>query len=285
MKIAIIGAGGKMGSLFTKQLKDEHELYIYDKNKESISQLLNYAKSIDTDKLNLVDLVIITVPLKDTSKVINRVARYMRKSSTLLEISSIKYQVYQTLKRVASRYDLNVISLHPLFGPGIQSFNNANILFIPVINEEYEYNLAKSIFQNANMIKINYKDHDRYMAIILGLTHLTNLVMANILIKEDYSSLKELSSTTFKLQTILIESIMNDSPSLSIQLIMLNPYMRKYISLYKKVTEKVYEDIINNNDKHLVKIYKDTKDRLAISADLEQSYRLMYSILREVNKL
>ncbi len=285
MKIAIIGAGGKMGALFTRQLKDEHELYIYDKNKESIKQLLNYAKCIDIDKLNLVDLVIITVPLKDTSKVIKSVAKYMRKSSTLLEISSIKYQVYRTLKRVASRYNLNVISLHPLFGPGIQSFNNANILFIPVINEEYEYNLAKSIFHNANIIKINYKDHDKYMAIILGLTHLTNLIMANILIKEDYNSLKELSGTTFKLQTILIESVMNDSPSLSIPLIMLNPYMRKYISLYKKITEKVYEDIINNNDKHLVKMYKDTKDKLAINADLEQSYRLMYSILKEVNKL
>ncbi len=285
MKIAIIGAGGRMGSLFTKQLKDDHELYIYDKNRESIKPLLNYAKSIEIKELDIIDLVIITVPLKDTSKVMNNIAKYMRRSSILLEISSIKYDVYKTLKSIAERYNLNVLSLHPLFGHGIQSFNNANILFIPIIDEEFEYRVAKAIFYNANIIRIDHKEHDKCMAIILGLTHLTNLIMANLLLKEDYKMLKGLSSTTFRLQTILMESIMNDMPSLSIPLIMLNPYMKRYITLYKKITDRVYNDISNKRYKHLTNMYKDTKDKLAMNADLERSYKLMYSVLKSINNL
>lgn len=274
MKIAIIG-GGKMGSLLINYLKDEHEVYVYDKDLAKIKRL--DAKRIRLEELKTMDFVIIAVPLELTSDVIEDVARYMSKGSKLMEISSIKYYSYRSLIKVGKRYDLHVLSIHPLFGEGLRSFKDAKIILIPI--NEGDYGFVKELFKDAKIIEMNVKEHDKAMAIVLGLTHLSNFIIGKTIINEDYERLKEIGGTTFRLQSILLESVMNDPPSLSVPL-MIHPSMKRYVKRFKKIVDDVYNDIINEDREHLAKSYKHTRDKFS---DVDKSYRLMYDMLSKLN--
>ena len=75
--------------------------------------------------------------------------------------------------------------------------------------------VAKTLFDGANFVTIDAVEHDKKIAVILGLTHLLNLVFANIISKDEKIALTEkMSGTTFKVQKILAESIMTESPEL-----------------------------------------------------------------------
>ncbi len=284
MKIAVIGSG-RMGSFFARYfMSNDHEVYVYDRDKGKMDILLKEgAEEISLDQLRGMDLVMIAVSLEHTRSVIRDIARYMRSNATLVEISSIKQGVYNILKMIHKRYNINPLSIHPLFGQGIRSLESARIILIPVINPIQEHDLAKKLFLNARIIEMDQREHDRSMAIILGLTHLTNLVIAKVILEEDYAKLKEIGGTTYRLQSILVESIMNDDPNLSIALLLLNRFMKRYAKRFMKEVEHTCNAIINGDAKYLLNSYKATRDRLAKKSNIEESYRLMYTILEELN--
>ena len=96
--------------------------------------------------------------------------------------------------------------------------------------------LQKRYFPDGNFVTIDSTEHDKKIAMILGLTHLINIAFANILAKDDKISLTEkMAGTTFKAQKILAESIMTESPEL-IETIISNPEIRK-------VAEEFWKDV------------------------------------------
>lgn len=272
MKIAIVGAGGKMGSLFTRYFANKHDVYAYDKDRESIRGY----NLIEVDELHKMDVVIIAVPLEHTGRVIDDIARYMSKDSRLIEISSIKHYSYRSLIR-AKRYGIKVSSIHPLFGEGLQSFDGAKIILIPINDDDHEF--IKGLFEEAEIIEMDVKEHDKSMAIVLGLIHLSNFVIAKTIVNEDYNRLKEIGGTTFRLQSVLLEGIMNDPPSLSIPL-MINPSMKRYAKKFKKVVDDICNAIIDEDRKYLSNSYKHTRDKFS---SLDESYRLMYELIDKLN--
>lgn len=57
------------------------------------------------------------------------------------------------------------------------------------------------MFEGANFVTIDAVEHDKKIAVILGLTHLMNLVFANIVSKDEKMILTEkMSGTTFRVQ-------------------------------------------------------------------------------------
>ena len=59
--------------------------------------------------------------------------------------------------------------------------------------------LPKTLFPDGNFVTIDSTEHDKKIAMILGLTHLINIAFANILAKDDKISLTEkMAGTTFQ---------------------------------------------------------------------------------------
>ena len=113
--------------------------------------------------------------------------------------------------------------------------------------------LLQKIFEGANFVTIDANEHDKKIAVILGLTHLVNLVFANIISKDEKITLTEkMSGTTFKAQKILSESILTESPEL-IETIIANPEIRKFAEEFWKdigrlltaVQEGKTEEVVN----------------------------------------
>lgn len=280
--ISIIGAGGKMGSWFMKYFsrKSDTKVFAYDKNilwkpPENVT-LGESAESCAREA----DLVIVCVPITVAPKVIKRCALSMKSGATLAEISSIKSKTFFTLKKYSKR--LVPLCIHPMFGPGASNIRDEKILLIPVQNKKIESETLSSLIRGSEIVVLpSAHVHDKYMAIILGVTYFANLIFANLLSKKDILYLEKISGTFFRVQLLLILGILSDDPDLVVSIISQNAYTKKCISEYLDEAEKLRSTLKGmNRDKNLLREILAAKSIFGQSFDLQKSYKKIYAIFR-----
>ena len=260
---------------FSKRCKS---LLVYDirSNQLHSQSGITVCKSLD-ECVALSDIVIICVPLDETRRMIQKCAPLMRSGASLIEISSIKYNTFRTLKKISRR--INLLCIHPMFGPGSVKHNTQKILMIPVKNEKRELSILNDLFVNIKIIVINdWKTHDKYMSILLSLAYYINILFAQSLTDQDIPSLKSLSGTSFAIQSLLSESMLTDEPSLITSLFTENPFV---IDLVRKYNSQAaaFAEYINLRDKRKIKsLIEDTKDALSKNIDFGTSYSKLYDI-------
>jgi prephenate dehydrogenase len=280
--ISIIGAGGKMGTWFMRYFsrKSDTKVFAYDKNvlwnpPENVT-LSESAESCAREA----DLVIICVPIAVAPKVIKRCALSMKSGATLAEISSIKTKTFFTLKKYSKR--VIPLCIHPMFGPGASNIRDARILLIPVQNEKMESEALSSLIRGSEIVIIpSAQVHDKYMAIILGITYFANLIFANILSKEEILFLEKISGSFFRVQLLLILGILSDDPDLIASIISQNAYTEKYISEYLDEAETLRSTLEGmNRDKDLLRNIFSAKSIFERNFDLQKSYQKIYTMFR-----
>ena len=281
-KIAIIGAEGQMGKWFSKYFIEKgFEVIGYDAEKEIVNKSVTKAKSLVGAILS-VDYVILCTPTKKTPEIIRLIAKEMKRESCLIDISSLKTKVVAALSKMPDK--VIPICIHPMFGPGTKKIKGVNIIIIPIRDAKKELAIAKSLFSEANFVTIDAPEHDKKIAVILGMTHLINLVFANILSKDEKILLTEkMTGTTFKAQKILAESIMTESPDL-IETIISNPEIRKFAEELWKDIGRMLTLIQENKSDEIIKYVVAVKERLVKNVDLDDSYKKLITMVNAIEK-
>jgi prephenate dehydrogenase len=228
------------------------------------------------------DYVILCTPTKNTPEIIRLIAKEMQRGSYLIEISSQKYKTAQTLLKTPSR--VNPICIHPMFGPGTKNIDGKNIIIIPIKDAKKELSVTKLLFPKANFVTIDAPEHDKKIAVILGLTHLINIAFANILAKDEKISLTEkMSGTTFKAQKILCESILTESPEL-IETIISNPEVRRFGEAFWKDVGKLLTDSQEGKSEEIINYIKTSKEKISENVDLDKSYKKLSAMIKTIEK-
>ena len=281
-KISIIGVNGKMGKWFAEYFhKMGFEVIGFDTNGEIKEKFITKGSSLVGSILKT-DYVILCTPTKNTPEVIRLIAKEMKTGSYLIEISSQKSKTAQTLLKTPSK--INPICIHPMFGPGTKKIDGKNIIIIPVKDVKKELEATKLLFPKANFVTIDAVEHDKKIAVILGLTHLINIAFASILAKDDKISLTEkMSGTTFKIQKIITESILTESPEL-IETIISNPEMRRYGEEFWKDIGKLLTDSQEGKSEDIINYIKSSRDKISKNTDLEKSYKKLSAMLKTIEK-
>jgi prephenate dehydrogenase len=281
-KIAIIGAEGQMGKWFSKYFIEKgFEVIGYDAEKEIVNKSVTKAKSLVGAILS-VDYVILCTPTKKTPEIIRLIAKEMKRESCLIDISSLKTKVVSTLSKMPDK--VIPICIHPMFGPGTKKIKGVNIISIPIRDGKKELAIAKSLFSEANFVTIDAPEHDKKIAVILGMTHLINLVFANILSKDEKIGLTEkMTGTTFKAQKILAESIMTESPDL-IETVISNPEIRKFAEELWKDIGRMLTLIQENKSDEIIRYIVAVKERLVKNVDLDDSYKKLITMVNAIEK-
>ncbi len=284
--VAIIGAG-KMGLWFCNYFSKKNNscVLLYDKRKIKLD-LKKFPHNVTIcNSLNAcvskADIVIVCVPIKITIAIINKCIPLMKKGSCIIEISSLKIDIFDSLLKIPDY--LIPLSIHPMFGPGAKEIHDAKILVIPIRDKKKEQTLVKAVFNDAKIIVIrDPKYHDSFMAIILGMVYYVNLLLAITLSKENITLLKKFSGTSFYLQSLLFESIITDNSSLISSLLIENKELIKYLRKFNEESNKLFSMITNNNVK-LEKKINSIKRNYASKRNITSSYERMYSIIAKMN--
>ncbi|CUR51303.1 Prephenate dehydrogenase [Nitrosotalea devaniterrae] len=281
-KIAIIGAEGQMGKWFSKYfLEKDFEIIGYDSEKEILNKSVTKAQSL-VGAILTADYVILCIPVKRTPETIRLIAKEMKRDSYLIDISSLKTKTAAALSKIPDK--VNPICIHPMFGPGTKRLKGQNIISIPIRDAKKEMAVTKSLFEEANFVQIDATEHDKKIAMVLGMPHLVNLALANIFAKEEnFSLVEKMAGTTFKAQKYLTTGIMTEPQEL-IETIISNPEIRRYAEEFWKDIGRMLILIQENKTEEMIKYISSAKERLAKNVDLDESYKKLVTMVNAVEK-
>jgi len=281
-KVTIVGVGGQMGQWFAKYfIENGDEVTGFDSEKKISNKNIKQSDSLVGAILSA-DYVVLCTPTRRTPEVIRLIAKEMKRGTHLIEISSEKSKVVSALSKMPTK--VNPICIHPMFGPGVKSIKNQNIISVPIRDAKKELATAKSLFDGANFVTIDAVEHDKKIAVILGLTHLMNLVFANIISKDEKIQLTDkMSGTTFRVQKTLSESIMTESPEL-IETIIANPEIRRVAEELWKDIGRLLTAVQESKTEEVVNYIKECQERLQKTTDIEESYKRLSKMVKAVEK-
>jgi len=281
-EIAIVGVNGKMGKWFANYFhKMGFRVKGFDTNNEIKEKFIEKANSLVSCILQI-DYVLLCTPTKNTPEIIRLISKEMKRDSYLIEISSHKYKTAQTLLKTPSK--INPICVHPMFGPGTKNIAGKNVIIVPIKDAQKELTATKLLFPGANFVTIDAVEHDKKIAVILGLTHLINIAFANILAKDDQISLTEkMAGTTFKAQRIIAESILTESAEL-IETIVSNPDVRKSGEEFWKDIGRLLTNSQEGKSEEIIDYIKSSQEKISKNVDLEKSYKKLSTMIKTIEK-
>ncbi len=281
-KITVVGAGGQMGQWFAKYFASAgFEVTGYDSENRVSGKDIITSESLVGGILKA-DYVVLCTPTRRTPEIIRLIAKEMKRGTYLIEISSEKSKVVSSLSKMPAK--INPICIHPMFGPGIKTIKGQNIISVPIKDAKKELTVTKALFEGANFVTIDAVEHDKKIAVILGLTHLMNLVFANIISKDEKMNLTEkMSGTTFRVQKTLAESIMTESPEL-IETIIANPEIRRVAEELWKDIGRLLTSVQESKTEEVINYIKECQERLAKHTDTNGSYKKLTKMVKAVEK-
>ncbi|NYT07701.1 MAG: prephenate dehydrogenase/arogenate dehydrogenase family protein [Methanomicrobiales archaeon] len=232
MKVGIIGGTGKMGHLFAGVFERAgHEVRVCGRTTVVTCQELAQE----------CDLVMVSVPIRDTVEVIRRIAPLLSPGQVLCDLTSLKVgPVTAMLESAAS-----VIGFHPMFGPGVPSLRGQTIVATPVRCTTETLHAILSIFEceGAGITISTPEEHDRVMALVQGLTHSVTLLVADTMrrLAMTPEETAPFMSPVYQIEMGLVGRLLSQEPDLYGDILRLNPFVPPILAAYAQSLAELRE--------------------------------------------
>ncbi|WP_026475326.1 prephenate dehydrogenase [Alkaliflexus imshenetskii] len=257
MKICVLGAG-KMGTWLTDALCLQHEVAIYDVDKERLRYVFNTQRLTTLDEIRAFapELLINSVNLKYTIKAFEEVLPYLPESCILSDIASVKTGFHDFYKSTGRRF----VSTHPMFGPTFANLKDLSAHHTIIITESDH--LGKAFFKDfygslgLNIHQYSFEEHDETIAYSLSIPFSSTLVFAACMKKQDAPG------TTFRKHMDIAKGLLSEDDYLLTE-ILFNPYTVGQVEQIRKELKELLELINTRNtegmQKFLAKVRKNVE--------------------------
>jgi prephenate dehydrogenase len=288
MKIAIIGATGKMGSWFCKEfLAQNYEVVAIGRNVEKLqglSETLNVPVESDFKQgVAGADFVLLSVPLETINDVIDFVSGAISPDAIVFDILSVKGDALPQVGEKCQARGIQYVSTHPMFGPGADSMEGRNIIITPLPEFPHAALKVKALFMEMGALvsEADSTFHDQMMAYVLSLPHFLNILCGAILADSgfDVNILKQIGGTTFALQEFLALNVNQEDPIIYGAIQMENAQFRDILSRVRQFMDD-YIDIIDRKDAPaFTEIMEKNREFLNQDPLSPRAYDLFYQII------
>ncbi|WP_440952873.1 prephenate dehydrogenase [Methanococcoides sp. FTZ1] len=241
MKMLIIGGTGGMGQWFTKFfLHHDYEVIVWGSSgKTEIADQMGVEFASDLDKaIAEADVVIITVPIDITARVIRETAPKMKQGSLLMDLTSIKAEPVNAMKEYAPE-DVEILGTHPMFGPSIPTLQGQIVIMSPIEGRcDRWFPIMHDLFEKsgAHIEIIDPEEHDRFVSVVQGLTHFAYITIGTTFKSLDFdiSKSRRFMSPVYEIMVDFVGRILGQ-----------NPYLYAHIQMKNEQVLKVHEAFIN----------------------------------------
>ena len=232
-RVTVIGGQGKMGRFFVEQLSSSgHHVDILGRNDwDNARQLLEKA-----------NLVIVSVPIEQTVSIIKRTARYLNASTALVDVTSIKTPIVQAMLDCHSG---PVLGLHPMFGPGVDSFLSQNVVACAGRQQQAcQWFLDFIAGRGGKLIWCTPQEHDRMMGIVQAIRHFSTFGLGAFLAEEEIDLPRTLkfASPLYRMQLDLVGRLFTQDASLYLNVMLLKKrpqVISRLAATYSRLAELV----------------------------------------------
>jgi len=238
LHIGIIGGTGGMGRIFADLLRGEGYT-VHVAGRTTGFDIPAMAKQCK--------VIIVSVPIGITVEIIKEIGPLMSKDALLMDLTSLKAE---PVKAMLLASPAEVIGLHPLFGPGVDSIAGYTIVLCPARGEGW-LDWVRTILtkHGAIVVETAPESHDKLMAIVQALNHLNSITMGMIIKQwgSDLAELEKFTTPIFTTKLAIIKELFTNNPRLYADIITLNPHIGALLDLYRRTLSEV-ETLIKNKD-------------------------------------
>ena len=220
MKIAIIGAAGRMGQWFATFLQSHgHELLLIGAHKDKVARLASTMERCSAGEIADVaetDVIITAVPLDAVESVMRELATYVRDRHAVIDLSSLKVAPQQAADRYLSH--ATYLGVHPMFGAGADSLSGHNVILAPA--NASARRLAARVMHyiepyGPHIVTMPPDTHDEVMAIVLGLPALVVAAVARTIVGTGLlTEARGVSGTSLEVLMALTDSMLSEGSNL-----------------------------------------------------------------------
>ena len=232
MKILVIGAGS-MGAWFVESLCLEHDVAVFDTNRQKLRYFFNTHRFVSFDQINAFapELVINAVSLQNTVAAFNDVLPYLPDDCIISDITSVKNSLHEYYRNIGRRF----VSTHPMFGPTFASLKELSSQSAVIIAESDPD--GKQFFRDfytslhLNIYEYSFEQHDQTMAYSLSIPFTSTMIFAACMKRQ------EAPGTTFRKHLAVAEGLLSEDDYLLSE-ILLNPHTLPQI---ERINDKLTE--------------------------------------------
>ena len=208
--VVIVGGAGQMGALFGRMLTlSGYQVRTLEKEDwDRADEVLDGA-----------GMVLVSVPIQQTVELIGRLPA-LPPDCLLVDLTSTKVA---PLEAMLAAHQGPVLGLHPMFGPGVDSFAKQVVAYVPGRDPDAsEWLLDQMRLWGARVHEVEAHDHDHAMGLIQALRHFSTFAYGLHLASEDrpLDELLALSSPIYRLELIMVGRLFAQDPELYADIIM-----------------------------------------------------------------
>ncbi len=275
-----------MGRWFASLLlKEGRDVLITGRSEQKLREVkaqLHVETSTSISAVKSADVVIISVPIDTFEAVVKELQPHIHSGQIILDVTSIKAAPVDIMHRYLK--SASVLGTHPVFGPGARDLVNKNFVLTPT--NEKEQALAEKVRQyleklGAKVSLMPPQEHDKMMAVVLGLSHFIAIVSADTLLGlGKLKTMGDIGGSTYKLLRTLAESVVSEDAEFYASLQMNLPGLPEMQELFQK-NSATWADMVKNKDRSgFAKKMNSLRTSLEKSdPDFHKAYENMYKLL------
>jgi len=242
----VIGGAGRMGGWFVQLLASQSfGVAVADPAMPNVE--LPHVPDWRTLALDH-DLIVVAAPLRATATILTALAE-RRPAGVVFDIGSLKSPLREPLRDLVAA-GVKVTSIHPMFGPDTALLSGCHVirvdLGVPEANQ-----MADALFAStmATVVPMDFEQHDRAVAWVLGLSHALNIAFFTALSgsRAPAIDLTHLSPTTFNQQLSVASRVAGENPHLYFEIQHLNDYGAESLAALRAAVERL-QTVVRTGD-------------------------------------
>jgi chorismate mutase/prephenate dehydrogenase len=222
-KCVIYGGAGGMGKILSEMLHMHgYEVTVV----RSTGAVLKYPSLEKGAIPEDADFAIVSVPMRITGDMIITASNQVP-GKRIYEICSMKSRLKTAISRV-EKSGSEVISLHPMFGPGIRAIREKPVIFCGKPDQFKEDPIWKAFeAEGARLLTVPFDDHDKLMSYVLQFTHAMNIIYFTVLSNSgiDISLLQKAASPICAKQIFTAKRVSVQDPQLYFEIQRLSDHL------------------------------------------------------------
>lgn len=248
--VAIIGGEGGMGRSLQTLFGDlGHEVLSADVETSLRSK----------DAASTADVVVISVPIRETRAVIEELGPFVREDALLMDVTSIKTEPMQAM--LASTR-ASVLGTHPMFGPGVNTYQGQRVVICPGRGDAWLQWVRQMLTARGLVItETTPEQHDSMMAIVQVMHHYKTQVLGVALSRAGVPLEETLrfTSPAYLLEAYVTGRHFAQSPALYGPIEMLNPDASRVIALFQTAASDLAEILASHDQRAFEAVFSDVR--------------------------
>lgn len=257
MRILILGAG-KMGSFFSDVLSSDHEVAIFDTNRDRLKFTYGVIRMSDPKIVADFnpDIVLNAATIKFTIDAFKAILPYIRKDCILSDIASVKTGLQEFYQSVEQPF----VSSHPMFGPTFANLSDLTTQSAIVISEscdegrKFFLELYRSL--KLRVFEYTFDEHDETIAYSLSIPFASTLVFTSVMKPQ------EAPGTTFKRHMDIAKGLLSEDDYLLTE-ILFNPYTPEQINGIRKELKNLLNIIERKDSEEMLQFLTKVRSNIA----------------------